>query len=48
MVPAFTLIVVALVGVITVATIPETKGTLLLHESDVEETVDLPADTVKV
>jgi MHS family proline/betaine transporter-like MFS transporter len=34
MVPAYTLIVVGLVGLLTVLTIPETKGTDLLHESD--------------
>jgi MFS transporter, MHS family, proline/betaine transporter len=35
MVPAYTLIVVGVVGLLTVLTIPETKGTDLLHESDV-------------
>ncbi|OEU92004.1 MFS transporter [Streptomyces abyssalis] len=34
MVPAYTLIVVGIVGLLTVLTIPETKGTDLLHESD--------------
>ncbi|RAJ56612.1 MHS family proline/betaine transporter-like MFS transporter [Streptomyces sp. Amel2xB2] len=35
MVPAYTLIVVGVVGLLTVLTIPETKGTDLLHASDV-------------
>ncbi|QPP10226.1 MFS transporter [Streptomyces bathyalis] len=35
MIPAYTLIVVGIVGLLTVLTIPETKGTDLLHESDV-------------
>ncbi|AJI78423.1 MFS transporter [Corynebacterium singulare] len=34
MIPAYTLIVVAIIGVITLLTIPETKGIALLHESD--------------
>ncbi|MCP3425609.1 MFS transporter [Rothia sp. AR01] len=40
MVPAFTLIVVGAVGLVTVATIPETRGVNLLHDSD---TVSTPA-----
>jgi MFS transporter, MHS family, proline/betaine transporter len=35
MVPAYTLIVVGVVGLLTVLTIPETRSTDLLHESDV-------------
>ncbi len=35
MIPAYTLIVVGIVGLLTVLTIPETKGTDLLHDSDV-------------
>ncbi len=34
MIPAYTLIVIGLVGIGTVLTIPETKGSDLLHESD--------------
>jgi MFS transporter, MHS family, proline/betaine transporter len=34
MVPAFTLMVVALVGLVTLSTMPETRGTDLLHDSD--------------
>lgn len=34
MVPAFTLMVVGAIGLITVATIPETRGSNLLHASD--------------
>lgn len=34
MVPAYTLVVVGVVGLLTVLTIPETKGTDLLHEAD--------------
>ncbi|UYG17411.1 MFS transporter [Brachybacterium huguangmaarense] len=34
MVPAYTLIVVGLVGLVTILTIPETRGIDLLHESD--------------
>lgn len=34
MVPALTLMAVSIIGIITIATIPETKGIDLLHESD--------------
>ncbi|OUZ12396.1 MFS transporter [Aeromicrobium sp. PE09-221] len=34
LVPAFSLVVIGLIGLVTVATIPETKGSDLLHASD--------------
>ena len=37
MIPAYTLMVVAMIGLITVATIPETKGIALLHASDLKK-----------
>ncbi|NLU74377.1 MHS family MFS transporter [Streptomyces sp. HNM0575] len=43
MVPAYTLIVVGVVGLLTVLTIPETRNTDLLHESDVSTEGSLSA-----
>ncbi len=38
MVPAFVLVVVGVVGLVTVLTLPETRGRDLLHESDLQRT----------
>ncbi|WP_051299538.1 MFS transporter [Arthrobacter castelli] len=48
MVPAFTLMVVGMVGLITVSTIPETRGTNLLHDSDTARSGDNKTENVKV
>jgi MHS family proline/betaine transporter-like MFS transporter len=46
MVPAFTLMVVGAVGLVTLATMPETRGTDLLHESDKQGHVIASPETV--
>lgn len=40
MVPAYTLMVVGAVGLITLFTMPETRGRNLLHDSDIAETME--------
>lgn len=46
MVPAFTLMVVGAVGLVTLSTMPETRGTDLLHESDKQRHVVVSQEPV--